>query len=774
MKYTKLSKCIIASSLLTSIAIGAAVPILTTKSTQNNNDIINQNQTIQTGKIIHDANVQVVNNVNEIKIESVTSLTQSAYTYANTAIVNNNGIQEVYVWGYNVYGQLGNGNVNNVLSPIKFDIFQFGKYNTIELHIADTESFSSYALVDYGRGKEIFVWGRNDNGELGLGNTTNQTTPLPISKTALGNYDNIQAVQLGFQSLYITTIKNGQQQLFVSGRNSEGQLGIGNTTNQSTFQLITNNRLGNYIKIEKIVHNGNTVSALITTMNGLELYVWGENTNNQLGIGNATNVVSPTRHTSSIFNSFNLATTEYNFGRYSSYALNRLTNQLYTWGYNAFGQLGLGGTDTSNRPNPVLVSSSSLGNGIIQEIQISTYSSYAKVLINNSEQRIYTWGRNTEGQLGNNNTTNQTAPGLFDMSRIGNPTIINKLFFPHYDLLTTQTSYALVTINNKLELYVWGQNNYGQLNNGTTTNASTPQKMSLPSNMTLVNASVTFSLWLHLTDQNGKNKYFTTGRNTEGQLGIGNNTNQTVLTEVLPIVNTNFINKNMPSTLSSTDALNLFKNDTSPNYTVLKNFIEFIDVPANSLVTIDNTSSADFNSGLMELVINSSLTYPLLNKVAQTTNTKYVLRLKFMPVNDIDQTPIAAFSNVPTGAGDAQNFYKLIVDANNNVINRPLLAKYVNLSSVPQDATLSITKRDVTNDTYKLDFTIHTNMVYKNGGIQTFEQVSSDIVIALPFINYGLILGLTIPFGILLILAIIFGYIYYKRQKNSHSIYLRT
>jgi uncharacterized repeat protein (TIGR02543 family) len=96
------------------------------------------------------------------------------------------------------------------------------------------KGFHSAALTSNGR---LFIWGRNDNGQLGDGTTTNRSTPTEItSRFSLATGDKSIQVSLGgYHSAALTS--NGR--LFTWGRNNNGQLGDGTNTNRYSPTQIT-------------------------------------------------------------------------------------------------------------------------------------------------------------------------------------------------------------------------------------------------------------------------------------------------------------------------------------------------------------------------------------------------------------------------------------------------------------------------------------------------------------------------------------------------------
>ncbi|XP_044044063.1 RCC1 and BTB domain-containing protein 1 isoform X1 [Siniperca chuatsi] len=181
----------------------------------------------------------------------------------------------LFAWGHNGYSQLGNGSTNQGLSPV---LVTANLQNKKVREVA-CGSHHSMALTEDG---EVFAWGYNNCGQIGSGSTANQPYPRKVTgclqgKTAVG-------ITCG-QTSSMALVDNGE--VYGWGYNGNGQLGIGNNGNQLTpCRLIALQGLC----IQQIVSGYSHCLAL--TDEGL-LYTWGANTYGQLGTGNKSNHLSP-------------------------------------------------------------------------------------------------------------------------------------------------------------------------------------------------------------------------------------------------------------------------------------------------------------------------------------------------------------------------------------------------------------------------------------------------------------------------------------------------
>ena len=136
----------------------------------------------------------------------------------------------VFTFGLNTYGQLGNGNNTNQGLPV----------NITSQFILDT----SEVITDLFMGvhfssavtslQKIFTWGLNDSGQLGNETFINSSVPVNISSLfAFNNENQIACISLG--NGYITIIDT-LGEMYLWGDNSRGALGIGTYIDESSPQ----------------------------------------------------------------------------------------------------------------------------------------------------------------------------------------------------------------------------------------------------------------------------------------------------------------------------------------------------------------------------------------------------------------------------------------------------------------------------------------------------------------------------------------------------------
>eukprot|EP00112_Aurelia_sp_Birch-Aquarium-sp1_P023191 Seg681.3 transcript_id=Seg681.3/GoldUCD/mRNA.D3Y31 product="RCC1 and BTB domain-containing protein 1" protein_id=Seg681.3/GoldUCD/D3Y31 len=182
---------------------------------------------------------------------------------------------ELYSWGHGGYGQLGHNEPDKSV-PVQV------KINLGERKIEQVACGSYHSVAQTTNG-EVFGWGSNNCGQLGTGSTSNQSVPKKIN--GLLNGKRVTSVSCG-QSFTVALTDEGE--LFSWGYNGNGQLGIGNTTNQQTPCKVP---IGGSKIITKMLCGMAHVLALSDVG---ELYGWGANSYGQIGVGSTLNTSIPT------------------------------------------------------------------------------------------------------------------------------------------------------------------------------------------------------------------------------------------------------------------------------------------------------------------------------------------------------------------------------------------------------------------------------------------------------------------------------------------------
>ncbi|XP_075447285.1 RCC1 and BTB domain-containing protein 2-like isoform X2 [Ascaphus truei] len=194
-------------------------------------------------------------------------------TGPHIVIVTSEG--EVYSWGHNAYSQLGNGSTNQALTPCQVST------NLVNKKVVNVACGSHHSMVSTADG-ELYAWGYNNSGQVGSGSTANQ--PIPRKVTSCLQNKVVVSIACG-QMCSMAVVDNGE--VYAWGYNGNGQLGLGSSGNQPTPCRIAALQ---GIRVEQVVC-GYAHTLALTDEGGM--YAWGANSYGQLGTGNKSNQSYP-------------------------------------------------------------------------------------------------------------------------------------------------------------------------------------------------------------------------------------------------------------------------------------------------------------------------------------------------------------------------------------------------------------------------------------------------------------------------------------------------
>jgi alpha-tubulin suppressor-like RCC1 family protein len=277
----------------------------------------------------------------------------------------------VSCWGYNGDGELGDGTGMDSPTPVAVAGLDEGVTDVAsgELHTC--------AVLDSGG---IRCWGFNVVGQLGDGTTDDALAP--VSVVGLSN-----GVQVdGGEDDFTCAVTTGSA-AYCWGNNDEGHLGDGTTQTRSTPVQVSGLGSG----VDTVSAGGSHACALMAAGT---VRCWGRGYEGQLGNSMNPGSLVPVE----VANLDNIV--EISAGAFHTCALDA-GGYVYCWGSNGSGQLG-DGTNNS-RADPELVTS--LPNGVTH-IAAGYYNTCAVEI----DGRLFCWGGNSEGQLGNGTLDPSNVP----------------------------------------------------------------------------------------------------------------------------------------------------------------------------------------------------------------------------------------------------------------------------------------------------------------------------------------------------------------------------
>jgi alpha-tubulin suppressor-like RCC1 family protein len=222
------------------------------------------------------------------------------------------------------------------------------------------------------------------------------------------------------------------------------------------------------------------------------LWAWGNSNSGQLGLGSLSYVSTP--------QPVSAGTTWASVAAGDGHSLGiRTDGSLWAWGDNSYGQLGDNTTTDRNTPVPIVAGTTWLS--------IAAGEFYSLAV--RSDGTLWAWGYNNYGQLGDNSLTQRLAP-----VQVGNATTWTKVAAGWYHGLGLRANGTL---------YAWGRNDRGQVGDGinTTTNRLNPVQIGSATNWTQIGGG-----WVHSAALRTDGTLWTWGQNDYGQLGDGTMTSR--------------------------------------------------------------------------------------------------------------------------------------------------------------------------------------------------------------------------------------------------------
>ena len=387
----------------------------------------------------------------------------------------------VQCWGWNAYGQLGDGTTTDRATPVA--VSGLGATATV----VATSYTHTCALLSNGTVK---CWGQNGAGQLGDATTTSSLTPVTVS-----GLTSVVAIAAGWSHTCALLSSGG---LKCWGFNAYGTLGDGTTTNRAAPVDV----LGGLTSGVASVAGGYLHTCATLTSGALKC--WGSNNYGQVG----DNSVAGTVRTSPVdVVGLGSGVSTTSLGAYSSCAL-MTSGGVKCWGYGGSGNIGDGAY--TNRPTPVDVTGLQSG---VATIAHGWYHVCASL----TSGSVRCWGSNSTGELGCNTTSSGGQPvnvvglagGIASVSAGNGQTC------------------GLVAASGGITC--WGSNAFGQLGDGGGTNVFTP--MDVPGQTSGVN--VVSAGYHHACALNTAGAVQCWGKNDWGQLGDGTQVDRLLPTPVV-------------------------------------------------------------------------------------------------------------------------------------------------------------------------------------------------------------------------------------------------
>ena len=443
-------------------------------------------------------------------------------------VQNPQGQRQVYTWGTNGFGQLGLGHNNAVNRPTLLP-FPNSQANWTLNNIVASEVSTFAIFQNAEGQSQVYSCGDNSFGQLGLGhnNSVNRFSLLPFPDS-LANWtlNNMVARGSGVSSSSTFAIfqnAQGQKQVYAWGANEFGQLGLGHNNAVNRPSLLSfPNSLANWT-LSNIVASGASIFAIFQNVEGQsQVHTWGANRVGQLGLGHNNAVSRPTLlpFPDSLANWTLNNMVASGASTFAIFQNAEGQSQVHTWGANEFGQLGLGHNHYVNHPT-LLPFPDSLAHWTLNNMVASGDSTFAIFQNAEGQSQVHAWGANRSGELGLGHDNRVTAPTLLPFpDSLANWTLNNIVCGENHFFAIFQNA------EGQSQVYAWGANRSGELGLGHDNDVNRPSLLPFPDSLAnwTLNSIVSNGVNTFAIFQNqGQKQMYAWGYNPSGELGLGHN-----------------------------------------------------------------------------------------------------------------------------------------------------------------------------------------------------------------------------------------------------------
>jgi alpha-tubulin suppressor-like RCC1 family protein len=379
-----------------------------------------------------------------------------------------------YANSYETAGAFGAMNINSWYGIEATHEITYPQDETGKIIDCDTYGTAAYILYDTGN---LYTWGYNPFGQLGQGDLTNRNRP------ALASTNVVQVFTSHTQSARVDDytrlfIKKTDGKIYGCGYNGRGALGIGTTTNATSFVEIT----GAGVNPKSVWNLGSFTGCLVVQRVDGTVLVAGFNGFGNLGNGTGTdiNILTAVPAWNNNDNTLVLEQATGGFGYADTQNYNNTTLVMWfkgattdlvkTCGDNTWGQIGNGNTTIQSIP----VTPTIPGTGRITSLFANGGAPLA-IRILKSNNSLYGWGYNNPGQLGINNFVNVNTPSLLE-------TNVTELINIGDTYLWSYRTWTMIKKTDGF-YYSSGQNDQAQLGNGGQLGRSAFGRMAYPKGM---------------------------------------------------------------------------------------------------------------------------------------------------------------------------------------------------------------------------------------------------------------------------------------------------
>ncbi len=297
----------------------------------------------------------------------------------------------VWAWGWNAFGQLGNGTSNNAWSPVQTGLGAVPPLTSV-VKLGGRPYFT---LAEKSDGT-IWAWGMNQFGQMGNG-TVNPfsgpqvTVPVQVNSSSPGGpINNARQITCGYQ-FGAALATNGT--VWTWGSGTHGELGQG--TPIASYAPAQVPGLTNVTAI-----SAGWFHILALKSDGT-VWAWGNNSSGEVGDGTTFNQSNAVQ----VLNVSNAVVVSGGDSHSSALAFD---GTVWKWGKNDVGELGNGTINAVANPVPAKILADKFGNGFSNVVMLSARD-YHNIAVK-ADGSVWMWGANDQGQCGDGTVNDAWRP----------------------------------------------------------------------------------------------------------------------------------------------------------------------------------------------------------------------------------------------------------------------------------------------------------------------------------------------------------------------------
>lgn len=357
----------------------------------------------------------------------------------------------------------------------------------------------------------VIDWGANANRQLGINDTTQQTTPVRVHGALnAGFLKNAKEIVIrenfSLALMYDSTVWSW-------GFNGDGELGNNSTTD--SWIPVKVHGPGNAGYLSGIIQISGGYAHAIALKSDGSVWAWGDNTNGELGDSTTTNRLTPVQVHGLLNIGFLSGVTKIAAGQQFNLALIAGGNVL-AWGLDTNGELG----DNSIADKHIPVQVHGPGNvGFLNGITSFSAGGQHALAIK-VDSTVWSWGLNINGELGNNTYANISSLPI----QVHGPGNVGFLTGATY---IKAGDYFSAIIAKDSTVWAWGFNYFGQLGVNDTTERNVPVHVHGSGNVGFLSGIAEIALGdEHMIARDKNGMFWVCGWNGNGQIGDGSTTDR--------------------------------------------------------------------------------------------------------------------------------------------------------------------------------------------------------------------------------------------------------